>query len=426
MRSTFILFVFLGFLFCSFSNTNLRKAKSITTIVIDAGHGGHDSGCLGKKSQEKHVALKIALLLGRKIQKTYPDIKVIYTRKTDVFIPLHKRADIANKNNADLFISIHCNATQSSNVLGTETFVMGLHKNSDNLNVAKRENDVILKEDNYNQHYDGFDPNSPASNIIFKMYQNAYLSQSIAFATFIQDEFNTLNRKNRGVKQAGFLVLYKTYMPSVLIESGFLTNLTEEKLLNSTEGQTIISSGIFTAFNKFKKSIEKSSSNKTYHKEIDKKVIPNELEQNKSDRIINNDSVLNPGEGSSTWKDPPKPKYDSVKNNNNSKSIKTKEVKKEVLIYKPIKQSHNCYYSVQISSSVKPIDMIELIFKDLSDVKEMNVNGRYKYISGQFLQLNKAISWQIAIRNTGIKDAFVVAFKGNKQITLKEAKELIK
>jgi len=413
-------------LFCSFSNTSLRKAKSITTIVIDAGHGGHDSGCLGKKSKEKHIALKIALLLGSKIQKAYPNIKVIYTRKTDVFIPLHKRADIANKNNADLFISIHCNATQSSSVLGTETFVMGLHKNSDNLNVAKRENDVILKEDNYNQHYDGFDPNSPASNIIFKMYQNAYLSQSIAFATFIQDEFNTLNRKNRGVKQAGFLVLYKTYMPSVLIEAGFLTNLSEEKILNSTEGQAIISSGIFTAFNKFKKSIDKNSSNKTFHKEIVKKVIPNEPEQNNSDRIINNDSVLNPGEGSSTWEDPPKPKYDSVNNNNNSKSIETKEVKKEVLIYKPIKQSHKCYYSVQISSSVKPIEMKDLIFKDLSDVKEMNVNGRYKYISGQFLQLNKAISWQIAIRNTGIKDAFVVAFSGNKQITLKEAKELIK
>ena len=222
-------------------------------------------------------------------------------------------------------------------MLGTETFVMGLHKNSDNLNVAKRENNVILKEDNYNQHYDGFDPNSPASNIIFQMYQNAYLSQSIAFATFIQDEFNKIKRKNRGVKQAGFLVLYKTYMPSVLIESGFLTNLTEEKLLNSVEGQTLISGGVFNAFKKFKNSLDKKS---THDKNIIKEDIPKEKEHIKPNTIIKNESILNPDDGSSTLEElyPPKPKNDSV-------TIKTKEEeeKKEVFIYKPKKESLNAY-----------------------------------------------------------------------------------
>ena len=150
------------------------KDKGIKTIVIDAGHGGHDSGCLGKDSKEKHIALKIALELGAKIQAKFPSLKIVYTRKTDVFIPLHKRADIANKHNADLFISIHCNASDNHSVYGSETFVMGLHKNDANLAVAKRENDVILKEDDHEDHYDGFDPNSPMSHIIFQMFQNAW------------------------------------------------------------------------------------------------------------------------------------------------------------------------------------------------------------------------------------------------------------
>jgi N-acetylmuramoyl-L-alanine amidase len=194
----------------------------LKTVVIDAGHGGHDHGCSGSSNKEKTVALNLALKLGALIEKNYPDVKVVYTRKTDVFVELYERAAIANRNNADLFICIHCNANPSSSPSGTETYVMGLHKTEANLNVAKRENDVILMEDDYSQHYDGFDPNNPASHIIFSLNQHAFMEQSILFASSVEKYFKTnSNRSSRGVKQAGFLVLWKTAMPSVLIETGF-------------------------------------------------------------------------------------------------------------------------------------------------------------------------------------------------------------
>ncbi len=228
----------------------------IKTVVIDAGHGGHDPGCLGSTVYEKKIALAIALKVGGYIEKYFPDVKVVYTRKTDIFIELHERAAIANRNKADLFISIHCNAGPSK-VFGTETYVMGLHKSNDNLNVAKRENEVILMEENYAEHYDGFDPNSPEAHIIFSLYQNAYIDQSISLASKIQHQFeNRAKRSSRGVRQAGFLVLYKTAMPSVLIETGFLTNKNEEKYLKTALGQDYISSAIYRAFKAFKLEME--------------------------------------------------------------------------------------------------------------------------------------------------------------------------
>lgn len=234
-----------------------EKKALIKTIVLDAGHGGKDPGTLGSKSQEKDVALKVTLKLGALIEKNHPKVKVIYTRKTDVFIPLNERANIANSNNADLFISIHCNANANKSASGHETYVMGSHKNAANLDVAKRENEVILKEDNYSSNYDGFDPNSQQSFIIFSMFQNAFVDQSIVLATNIQQKFaNTVEFKDRGVKKAGFLVLYKTYMPSVLIETGFLSNTEEEKFLTSDSGQDEYANSIYNAFANYKKQVE--------------------------------------------------------------------------------------------------------------------------------------------------------------------------
>jgi N-acetylmuramoyl-L-alanine amidase len=233
----------------------VQKA-GIKTVVIDPGHGGHDSGCLGASSNEKNVALKVSLRLGKLIEENFPDIKVLFTRKTDVFVELHRRAQIANQAKADLFICIHCNAGPKT-AFGSETFVMGLHKTNENLDVAKRENSVILKEENYEMQYDGFDPNSPEANIIFSMFQHAFLEQSLYFAGRVQHEFRThANRHDRGVKQAGFLVLYKTAMPSVLIETGFLTNAEEEKYLNSNDGQDKIANSILRAFSSYKNWIE--------------------------------------------------------------------------------------------------------------------------------------------------------------------------
>src|SRR6478735_8160694 len=224
-----------------------RYDYKVKTIVIDAGHGGKDPGCLGNNAREKDIALDIALKLGELIQHNIPDVKVVYTRKDDNFIELHERAGIANRHNADLFISIHVNSGPVGQY-GTETYCMGLHKTESNLAVAQRENSSILMEKDKDTHYDGFDPTSPQSYIMFSLYQSATLNNSMALASKVESEFQTtLNRKSRGVKQAGFLVLWKTTMPSILIETGFLTNREEEKYLNSEKGQDEIAASVLQA-----------------------------------------------------------------------------------------------------------------------------------------------------------------------------------
>jgi N-acetylmuramoyl-L-alanine amidase len=238
------------------SSDILRHEFKIRTVVIDAGHGGKDPGTHGATLNEKDVVLKIALKLGEYIEKNYPEIKVIYTRKTDKFIELDERANIANKNKADLFISVHANAISNTKTYGTETWVMGLHKSEANLAVAKRENSVILKEDNYEEKYQGFD-NSTESIIMMSLIQNAYLESSVKLADKIEKQFKSkAGRNSRGVKQAGFIVLYKTTTPSVLVEVGFLTNVAEEKFLGGSEGQDLIASGIYRAFKEYKSEVE--------------------------------------------------------------------------------------------------------------------------------------------------------------------------
>nr|WP_262921600.1 N-acetylmuramoyl-L-alanine amidase [Pontibacter ruber] len=243
-------------LLCSSSKLEYRKDYKIRTVVIDAGHGGKDVGCNGKSSHEADVALKLALQVGALIQQNLPDVKVVYTRKTDTFVELIDRAGVANKNNADLFISIHLNSGPSS-AYGTETYTMGLHTTNGNLAVAKRENSVILQEDDYKEKYGGFDPNSPQSHIMFALHQSAYIDNSLRFAQKVEHQFkHKVGRSSRGVKQAGFLVLWKSYMPSVLIEAGFLTNPTEEKFLNDKAGQSYMASGIYRAFKEYKQELE--------------------------------------------------------------------------------------------------------------------------------------------------------------------------
>lgn len=229
----------------------------LDVIVIDAGHGGKDHGTSGKIIKEKDLALKIALKVGKHIEKNVPGVKVIYTRKDDRYLPLDERADIANRNKADLFICIHANANKNARAFGTETYVMGLHVDDNNLSVAKRENSVILLDENYEERYEGFDPNSPESYILFTLTQSAYQSSSLSFAQKVEDQFKKrVGRVSRGVKQAGFLVLWRTTMPSVLIETGFLSNSPEEKFLATDEGQELIASGIYRAFKEYKSEVE--------------------------------------------------------------------------------------------------------------------------------------------------------------------------
>ncbi|RLD48958.1 MAG: N-acetylmuramoyl-L-alanine amidase [Bacteroidetes bacterium] len=247
-----LLFVAVIFFFCQIT-TAQNKNDQVNVIIIDAGHGGKDPGASGTKSKEKNITLAIALKLGKYIEKNLPDVKVIYTRKTDKFIELHERSEIANRNNADLFISIHVNASTKKTITGTSTFIMGLNRAEKQLNVVKRENSVILIEDNYQTKYEGFDPNSPESDIIFSLYQNAYLEKSISLAELVQEEFkDKAKRSDRDVRQAGLVVLWNCSMPSILIETGFITNPTEENFLNTENGQAIIASAIYRAVKKYK------------------------------------------------------------------------------------------------------------------------------------------------------------------------------
>lgn len=255
MLSIFLLIP--GLLLLSSFSSN-KPGFSVHTVVIDAGHGGKDPGAPGSFSYEKDVALDIALELGATIKKYMPEVKVIYTRDKDVFIPLHERAAVANRNNADLFISIHANANHNKKVYGTETFVMGVSSNDQNKQVALRENKVVAKEDDYQENYGGFDPNNPLSYIVFSQYQNVYLNNSLMLADKIEHQFaDRVNRHSRGVKQAGFLVLWQTTMPSVLVETGFISNPNEEKFLNDELGQTYLASAIFRALRDYKEDMER-------------------------------------------------------------------------------------------------------------------------------------------------------------------------
>jgi len=234
-----------------------KSGTKIDVIVIDPGHGGRDPGTMGKTLKEKDVALKISLKVGQYIEKNIPGVKVIYTRKDDRYIDLADRPILANTEKADLFICIHANAVPGTNAYGTETYVMGMNRTEGNMEVAQRENAVMLLDENYKERYEGFDPNSPESYILFSLTQSAYQESSLKLAQKIESQFkNKTGRYSRGVRQATFWVLWKTAMPSVLIEVGFLTNAQEEAYLGSAKGQDEIASGIYRAFKEYKTQIE--------------------------------------------------------------------------------------------------------------------------------------------------------------------------
>jgi N-acetylmuramoyl-L-alanine amidase len=249
--------IILSALLCAYKPLGLIGNK-VRTVVVDAGHGGHDAGCMYGGAKEKEVTLQVALKVGKAIEAELPDVKVVYTRDSDNFVELWERAGIANRNNADLFVSIHCNANKKTEVYGTETFSMGLHKSEGNLEVAKRENEVILLEKDYQEKYEGFDPNSPEAHIYFSFMQSAYLEQSLKLASFVEQNFTEIRRTSRGVKQAGLMVLWKSKMPSILIETGFLSNKQERAYLTSESGQAELAGAIAKAVANYKKRVEAS------------------------------------------------------------------------------------------------------------------------------------------------------------------------
>jgi len=350
------------FVFTSFDDNKTLNNKFI--IVLDAGHGGHDPGKNTKKYNEKDIALKITLLVGEILEKN-PEIQVIYTRTTDVFIELRERAAIANEADADLFISIHCNAF-STNAYGSETFVLGLHKNQANFNIAKEENEVIFLEDNYEEKYAGFDPNSPESLIGLTLMQEEYLDQSILLASLIQNNFsNSLKRKDRSVKQAGFWVLHNTYMPSVLIETGFLTNKAEGAYLNSKKGQNEMSNEISKAVISYINSLSLATAN-TQNPIIEESEIDDAIAET------------------------------------------------ETNVYEDV------LFKVQLAASSKKIKTKSYNFKGLKNISRNKENGLYKYYYGETSDYNKIQLMKKFAREKGYSTCYIVAFRDGKKEKLSD------
>ena len=348
------------------NNNNLSSKKKEFIVVIDAGHGGKDPGAVGKFSKEKDITLDLTLRVGQYIEDNIPGVKVIYTRTTDVFLELYKRAEIANKAHADFFISIHCNAAASTKAHGFETWVMGLHKNADNLEVAKKENAAMLLEEDYGNQYEGFDPNSDETYITLSLFQDLYLAQSTDLAIRIQDQFRErMGKVDRSVKQAGFYVLWKTSMPGVLIEAGFISNAEEEVYINSEEGKTDIASAIYRAFKEY---------------------------------YISN--------------------YGRIPENINVDNQSTNTEITSLVVH------NKAIYKVQFAVSSTKIAISDKRFSEISDVDYYEQSGMYKYVSGNFEDINQAIKHQNSIREKGYSDAFLVAFHNGKRITISEAKQI--
>jgi len=362
---------------------NVENNYKLKTVVIDAGHGGKDPGAVANKGKEKDITLAVSLKLGKYIENNCKDVKVIYTRKKDEFVELFKRAQIANTNNADLFICIHVNSSKKTDPYGTETYVMGLHKTQGNLDVAMTENSVITKEDNYQNQYDGFDPHSPEAFIIFSLFQNAYLDQSLNFAAKIQEQFSQkAKRLDRGVKQAGFLVLWKTSMPSILTEIGFLSNAEEAQYLLNDTNQNHIALSLFNAFKKYKKELEGIT---------------------ESIEVIENTEV--------------------IENVNNGVPINKTDTASNNLTLFPnyaTKNTDSIYFYVQIMSSVKKINAKSEQFKGVKNICELNIDSCYKYTYGKSTVFSEILKIQKEIK-TQFPDAFIIAIKGGKKIQVNEA-----
>ncbi len=346
------LIILIGLMIFLFPLAVHAQNAKIRTVVIDAGHGGKDAGAVGKKGKEKDITLAVAKKTGAYIKKKHPDVKVVYTRTADVFVELMERARIANRNNADVFISIHCNSVaNSSKTVGVETFIMGDHRNSANLAVAKRENASILYESNAQEDYDGFDPNSTEAYIAFSFIQSEFKQHSLKLAELVQDELvNKAKRYDRGVQQAGFLVLYKTSMPSILVELGFISNPAEEAYMMSKEGQDYLASAIYRAFCAYKTNYEKES-----------------VEMNQDF--------------------PSSPETPAVDKNT------------------------GVVYKVQFATKNRPVDNPQSVYKDLQDVDCYEHNGLCKYTAGCFATKAEADAYLKVVLSKGYDGSFVVRFE---------------
>lgn len=364
---------FLSLLWIAVCTTLSAQSEKRWVVVIDAGHGGKDPGAIGKSSKEKDITLKLAQQTGKLISDNIPNVRIIYTRSTDVFVELYQRAKIANDAKADLFISIHCNANKSKTPRGTEVYVMGASKTDDNLEVAMKENSSALLEEGHEEKYDGINPNSSEAYIAFSLYQNMYLDRSLQFSQNVIKNMNSyVKLPDRGIRQAPFFVLYRTTMPSVLIEAGFISNLADEAMLNSVSGQQKISYSIYKAFLDYKNQIDKSkvdAINPVFDKEP-------EPQQSNPDTVKNN-----PGE---------------------------------------------IVFRVQFATFDNKIPEGDKKLRGLTDIYYSKAGGKYKHFCGKFTGFDEAAQYQAEVRRKGFADAFVVAFEGDDIIPVLEAKKKLR
>ena len=381
MKKIYTILLFLGFLLPTYA----------FTIVLDAGHGGHDAGAVGSFSKEKNINLRYTLLVGDMIKKNIPDAKVIYTRDKDVFVDLNERARIANRNKADLFVSIHTNSSKNTSANGMETFTLGVSRSKENMEVAMLENSVIKLEEDYETKYEGFDPNSVDSYIMFEFMKDQYTDRSITCADFIQTKMiNTSKRNDRGVRQAGFLVLRATAMPSVLVELGFISNKDEEKYLNNNDNQVKLATAIFNGIKEYKHELDKKSGNSN------------------SEELKNEVKV----------EDKVEIKTEKTENINvENKDIKAKE---EITPNSTLLTPNSEYeFFIQYLVSKNNYKADNAVFKGHTPTKVLNENNLYKYLIGPF-DVNTVFTKRNEITKN-FPDAFIVAYKEGKKVSTPEA-----
>lgn len=394
MNSKFFFLVYVLIFFLTLPCTAQKDGKTFK-VVIDAGHGGKDPGCLGSYTKEKDVALNVALKTGKLISDNCPNVKVIYTRSTDVFVELYRRAKIANDNHADLFISFHCNANDNHGAHGVETYVMGLHKSEANLAVARAENAAMLMEKDYEKNYGGFNPNSPESAVMFSLYSSAYLNNSILLADKVQKNLvSTTKMLDRGVKQAGYWVLWAVSMPSILIEMGFLSNPTEEKYLSDEQHKEAIANAIFQGFASYYTQMTGNKVNVSSVKPKDNKT----EEQTNSDKKHDNSN-------------------DNIHDNQPDKAEKKEET--------TVAESDEIRFRVQFMALPEKISPNDKRLKGILEQRCYFENNLWKYTSGNEDNLQSAKEIQSQIK-TRYPDAFIIAFKGEEKIPVSEAVKLLK
>ncbi len=395
----------------------IGQSDSKFKVVIDAGHGGHDPGCIGTQLQEKNVALDVALKVGKLISEHCPDVQVIYTRKTDVFVELYRRAQIANDAHANLFISIHCNSAENSQGNGVETFVMGLAKSEANQAVARKENAAILKEKNYQNNYDGFNPDSPESNVLFSLYSTAYLNNSITLASKVQRNLvNNSHLTDRGVKQAGYWVLYKVAMPSILIELGFLSNAKDQSYLSQQTNLQREAEAIYNAFVEYLTIVNGSTHDQI---KIDNQVSTPETTKKEEQSVVESKS----GQGAQTVC----PEQQSAAGESQTQEKTLAEQANEVVTDNSNQSdsTSEIHFRIQFLTSSSKIAANDKRLQGLPNVACYQENGLWKYTAGNETDYNTALAVQESVKQS-YSDAFMIAFQGDKKISVKEARQLLK